>query len=96
MKKTEFYYSEFTGHKCKPVVQLILFFLLLTILSNTTYGSEWSLSMAVVAKVNGEPITKYDIEKLAGRIAQSFVSVHGEEKLDMKKRKPLPGMPYRL
>ncbi|MHC4871450.1 MAG: peptidylprolyl isomerase [Planctomycetota bacterium] len=89
MQKTNilFQYSAKT-HLLEVCRKTIILFIISGTL-NITAASEWSLSMAVVAKVNGEPITKYDIEKLAGRIARSYVSMHGEESLNMEKKETI-------
>jgi hypothetical protein len=42
----------------------------LTIYSINLYAGDWSLALAVVAKVNGKPVGKADIEKLAGYLAK--------------------------
>lgn len=56
---------------------------------NKAICGEWSLTLAVVAKVNGQPITKYDIEELAGMLAQRFVMINGEEALTMEEKEKI-------
>ncbi len=90
MRKIEMIDTKLIGINTKKR-RLFALIVIVAIISNPLHlcASEWSLSMAVVAKVNGEPITKYDIEELAGMVAKRFVNRFGEDNLTDKEKEKI-------